>query len=61
MVERYKIKWDGGYGLSSEYVKCENMEEAEEMAYSRWLGDAEFQAEYSAELVDEADIPKELK
>ena len=46
---KYIIKWNIGYGESSEVIEAENEDEANKIAYEKWREEAENQADYSAE------------
>ena len=52
-MKEYLIRWNAGYGDSYEVVEAESEDGALTMAYDSWREEAESQASYGVEEVDE--------
>ena len=48
---KYLIKWNVGYGDSTDVVEADSYDEAHNMAYEEWREESESQADYSAEVL----------
>jgi len=47
-MPKYIIQWDTGYGNSYDTIEANSLDEANEIAYGEWKGEAESHADYSA-------------
>jgi hypothetical protein len=45
----FKIKWNAGYGESTDFIEVEDQAAADQAAYERWREEAESNSDYSAE------------